>query len=139
MIVGEEPLRGFMAVETVGKACSNTTSERVRVQAALGGQTPEQVDDTVRRYESCSHCFFAEKETPEDLPKDAGLPAGPRPALLRPVHLHAGGGRYQPGQAVEVGRFPGAGVYGAVSQMTTAGQNQYPAQLINRYPPHRAS
>jgi uncharacterized protein len=139
LAIAEEPVRGFMAVETVGKTWLEYDIERVRVQAALSGALPDQVDETVRHYEPCSHRFFVGKEKPEEL-----LRTPECQAVLAPL----AGVPYTYMQAVEeinLGRqwkfadFPVLVVYGTASPVTTAAQNQYLAELINRFHPHRAT
>jgi uncharacterized protein len=139
LVIGEEPLRGFMAVETVGKSWFEYDIERVRVQAALSGQTPAEVDDTVRRYEPCSHRFFVEKEKPEELLHNPECQSVLTPLAGVPYTYMQAVADISLGQQWKGADFPVLVVFGTASPVTTAGQNQYLAELINRYHPRRAS
>jgi hypothetical protein len=106
LAIAEEPVRGFIAVETVGTSWFAYDVERTRVQEALTGKDPEAVDRAVREYEVCSHRFFVEKLRPEELLKDEACRA-----VMAPL----------------------------ASPVTTAHQNRYLAEIINRYHAGRAT
>lgn len=139
LVIGEEPVRGFMAVETVGRSWFEYDIERVRVQAALSGQLPAEVDDTVRRYEPCSHRFFVEKEKPEELLRTPECQQVLTPLASAPYTYMQAVADISLGKQWKAADFPVLVVYGAASPVTTASQNQYLAELINRYHPHRAT
>lgn len=138
LAVAREPVAGFVAVETVGKTWYEYDLERYRVQADLGNQTPEEVEDSVREYEPCSHRFYVEKQTPEELDR---IPT------CRGFTAPFGGVPYTYMQAVADIRLsrqwkqadiPVLVIYGTASPVTTSDENRYLASLINRMHPGRA-
>src|SRR5579883_2954392 len=66
LTLAAEPVRGYIAVETVGTSWFEYDLERLRVQAAQL-KTPEAVDKEVREEERCGHRFFVEKQRPDEL------------------------------------------------------------------------
>jgi alpha-beta hydrolase superfamily lysophospholipase len=136
LILGAEPVRGYIAVETVGTSWFEYDLERLRVQAGLRG-TPEAADKEVREEERCGHRFFIEKQRPEELARDG----------CEPVVKPYGAVPYTYAQAVadiSLGKqwkdadMPVLVVWGTASTVTTAHQNRSLAELINRWHPGRA-
>jgi pimeloyl-ACP methyl ester carboxylesterase len=134
MAVAEEPVRGFIAVETVGTSWYEYDLERVRVQAAVQSN-PEEVDREVREYEPCSHGFYVEKKRPDQLKgcEYMFLPFGPVPYTYMQSVADISLGRQWRG-----GEFPVLVIYGTASVVTTAHQSRYLAELINKWRPGRA-
>jgi pimeloyl-ACP methyl ester carboxylesterase len=104
----QDPVRGLIAVETVGTSWFEYDLERLRVQAGVSGKTPEEVDREVREYEPCSHRFYIEREKPDTLTRTQALQGLSAAFWSRSLLLHASGGRHQRGQAVAERGFSGA-------------------------------
>ncbi len=137
LAVSEVPVRGFIAVETVGTSWFEYDLERVRVQAGARLQ-PDEVDAEVREYEPCSHRFFIEKQRPEELLKTPACrsvvaPFGPVPyTYMQSVADISLGKQWRQSD------FPVLVIYGTASPVTTAHQSQYLAETINRWRAGRA-
>lgn len=137
LISGEEPVRGFIAVETVGTSWFEYDLERLRVQVGLRS-TPEATDASVREYEPCAHRFFIEKQRPEELLKTPACqrvlaPFGPVPYTYMQAVADISLGKQW-----KAAEFPVLVVYGTGSPVTTARQNRALAELINRWHPGQA-
>ena len=133
LAIAEEPVRGFIAVETVGTSWFEYDIERTRVQQALSGKDPEAVDRAVREYEVCSHRFFVEKLRPEDLLKEPACNAVLAPLATVPYTYMQAVADISLGKQWKATNFPVLVVYGTASPVTTAHQNRYLAEMINRY------
>jgi pimeloyl-ACP methyl ester carboxylesterase len=138
LAVAKEPVRGFLAVETVGTGWFEYDLERSRVQHALR-ETPEEVDRHMAEYAVCSYRFYVEKENPAALAKvphceDMTAPFGSVPyTYMQAVQEISLGSQWK-----EI-RAPVLVVYGTASPVTTAHQSRYLAELINRYNPGNAT
>ena len=139
LAIAREPVAGFIAVETVGTTWFEYDLERLRVQADLSGKTPEEVSEEERKWQVCSFRFYIEKQSPESL---AGTPG------CSDLTAPFGGAPYTYMQAVadidlaknwRTADFPVLVIYGTASPVTTAHQNRYLAEMINRMHPGRAS
>jgi pimeloyl-ACP methyl ester carboxylesterase len=139
LAIAEEPVRGFIAVETVGTSWFEYDIERTRVQQALSGKDPEAVDRAVREYEACSHRFFVEKLRPEELLKEEACRAVMAPLATVPYTYMQAVGDISLGKQWKGTNFPVLVVYGTASPVTTAHQNRYLAEMINRYHAGRAT
>jgi pimeloyl-ACP methyl ester carboxylesterase len=139
LATAEEPVRGFIAVETVGTSWFEYDVERTRVQEALSGKDPEAVDRAVREYEVCSYRFFVEKLRPEELLKDETCRAVTAPLAAVPYTYMQAVGDISLGRQWKGTNFPVLVVYGTASPVTTAHQNRYLAEMINRYHAGRAT
>jgi pimeloyl-ACP methyl ester carboxylesterase len=132
LAIAEEPVRGFIAVETVGTSWFEYDIERFRVQHALR-ESPEAADAAMREYEPCSHRFFVEKQRPDELLRTPACravlsPFAPVPYTYMQAVADISLGRQWKG----VG-FPVLVIYGTASPVTSARQNQYLADVINRW------
>ena len=138
LAIAQEPVRGFIAVETVGTGWFEYDLERYRVQDGLISP-PDEVDRDVRAYAVCSYRFYVEKQPPEELAKIPGCermtaPFGPVPyAYMQAVADISLGANWKSAD------FPVLVVYGTSSPVTTAHQSRYLADLINRLHPGRAT
>jgi len=138
LAIAKEPVRGFIAVETVGTGWFEYDLERYRAQDGLDAP-PDEVDRDVRAYEVCSYRFYIEKQTPEELAKISGcermtVPFGPVPyTYMQAVADISLGGNWKTAD------FPVLVVYGTSSPVSTAHQSRYLADLINRLHPGRAT
>jgi uncharacterized protein len=139
LAIAEEPVRGFIAVETVGTSWFEYDLERKRVQQALSGQDPEAVDRAVREYEVCSHRFYVEKLRPEELLNEPACSVVMTPLATVPYTYMQALADISLGKQWKGTNFPVLVVYGTASPVTTAHQNRYLAELINRYHTGRAT
>jgi hypothetical protein len=139
LAIAEEPVRGFIAVETVGTSWFEYDLERTRVQQAVAGKDPEAVDRAVREYEVCSHRFYVEKMRPDDLLKEPACSAVMSPLSTVPYTYMQAVADISLGKQWKGTSFPVLVVYGTASPVTTSHQNRYLAELINRYRAGRAT
>jgi alpha-beta hydrolase superfamily lysophospholipase len=136
LILGAEPVRGYVAVETVGTSWFEYDLERLRVQAALRG-TPEAVDKEVREEERCGHRFFIGKERPEELAR-TGCEGVVKPYGSVPYTYAQAVADISLGKQWKDADMPVLVVWGTGSTVTSARQNRTLAELINRWHPGRA-
>jgi uncharacterized protein len=132
LAIAQEPVRGFIAVETVGTSWYEYDLERLRVQAGLDGKTPEEVDARMREYIPCSYRFYIAKET-------RGCPGFTDPFGGAPAAYMQSVADISLGRQWKNADFPVLVVYGTGSPVTTAHQNRYLVDLINRLHPGRAT
>jgi pimeloyl-ACP methyl ester carboxylesterase len=138
LTIAGEPLRGFIAVETVGTGWFEYDLERSRVQHGLR-EPPDEVDRSLRQYEVCSHRFYVEKQRPEDLAGVPGCDDMTAPFGLVPYAYMQAVADISLGKQWKGAGFPVLVVYGTASPVTTAHQSRYLAQLINRFRPGTAT
>jgi pimeloyl-ACP methyl ester carboxylesterase len=139
LAVSLEPVRGFIAVETVGTSWFEYDLERLRVQAALSGKPPDEVDREVRAYTGCSFRFYLEKVKPEDLLKTPACRDMFAPFGSVPYTYMQGVAEISLGAQWKQADFPVLVIYGTSSPVTTARQSHYLVDLINRWHPGRAT
>jgi uncharacterized protein len=132
LVIAEEPVRGFIAVETVGTSWFEYDLERARVQHALR-ESPEATDAFLREYEPCSHRFFVEKQRPDELLRTPACRAVLSPFGVVPYTYMQAVADISLGRQWKGTGFPVLVIYGTASPVTTARQNQYLADLINRW------
>jgi alpha-beta hydrolase superfamily lysophospholipase len=132
LAIAQEPVRGFVAVETVGTSWFEYDVERTRVQEGLTGKTPDEVERAVREYTTCSYRFYIEKQMP-------ACPSVIRPFGPVPYTYMQAVGDIDLGTQWKTADFPVLVIYGTASPVTTARQNRYLAELINRWHPGRAT
>ena len=135
----QEPVRGLIAVETVGTSWFEYDLERLRVQAAVSGKTPEEVDREVREYEPCAHRFYVEKEKPNTLTQTPACKDFLQPFGSVPYTYMQAVADISLGKQWRNADFSVLVIYGLASPVTTAHQNGYLADLINRLHPGRAT
>jgi pimeloyl-ACP methyl ester carboxylesterase len=132
LAIAQEPVRGFIAVETVGTSWFEYDVERTRVQEGLSGKTPDEVERAVREYTSCSYRFYVERQMP-------ACPSVIRPFGPVPYTYMQAVGDIDLAAQWKTADFPVLVIYGTASPVTTARQNRYLAELINRWHPGRAT
>lgn len=139
LAIAREPVRGFIAVETVGTSWFEYDLERTRVQEALSGGMPDEVDRAVREYTKCSYRFFLEKQKPDELLKTPACRSVLAPFAPVPYTYMQAVADISLGEQWKSAGFPVLVIYGTASPVTTARQNRYLAELINRRHPGRAT
>jgi pimeloyl-ACP methyl ester carboxylesterase len=138
LAIAQEPVRGFVAAETVGTSWFEYDLERFRAQHGLRA-LPDQVDREAREYEACSHKFYVEKQRPEELAATPGCENMTAPFGLVPYTYMQAVADISLGRQWKNADFPVLVIYGTASPVTTARQSQYLAELINRFHPGRAT
>lgn len=136
LVVGEEPVRGYIAVETVGTSWFEYDLERLRVQASRRA-TPDQVDKEVAHEELCAHHFFIEKQRPDELAK-TGCEDVVKPYGAVPYTYAQAVADISLGKQWKDADIPVLVVWGTASAVTSARQNRALAGLINQWHPGRA-
>jgi pimeloyl-ACP methyl ester carboxylesterase len=137
LAIAEEPVRGFVAVETVGTSWFEYDLERSRLQHGLR-ETPEETDQSLRQYEVCSYKFYVEKLKPRDLAKTHGCEAMTEPFGPVPYTYMQAVADISLGKQWKAADFPVLVVYGTASPVTTARQSEHLAETINKWHPGRA-
>jgi pimeloyl-ACP methyl ester carboxylesterase len=97
------------------------------------------VDQAVREYEPCSHRFFVEKQRPDQLLETPACRAVISPFGAVPYTYMQAVADISLGRQWKQADFPVLVIYGTASPVTTARQNEYLAEIINRYHPGRAT
>jgi uncharacterized protein len=140
MVVTREPVRGFVAAETIGRSWYEYGLENVRRQTALLGEPLDQVDVEVRAHAACAYHFFLEHESAETVTKIdkqcdemiqsyAGMPA----AYMQQI------GDLSLGKQWKSVDIPVLVIYGTSDPATSADEGRYLVQLINSFHPGRAT
>jgi uncharacterized protein len=140
MVVSQEPVRGFIAAETIGRSWFEYGLENVRRQTALSGELPDQVDAEVRAHAECAYHFYVQHETPEQVEKIgqqcvemirsyAGMPY----TYMQQI------GDLSLGKQWKQVDIPVLVIYGTSDPATSADESRYLVDLINRYHPGRAT
>lgn len=139
LTISREPVRGFIAVETVGTSWFEYDLERTRVQETLSGKTPDEVDRAVREYTACSYRFFIEKQKPDELLKTPACRSVLAPFAPVPYTYMQTVADISLGAEWKTADFPVLVISGTASPVTTARQNRCLVELINRWHPGRAT
>jgi uncharacterized protein len=133
------PVRGFLAVETIGRTWMEYTLANARRQMLLLGHGYDEADTVVRAAEKCQHRFLIEKQTPEQVVKD--LPECKE-------HVNTFGVAYtylqqiaEINPAVEWKKVdvPVLVTYGTSDPTTSAEESRYLVTMINSFLPGRAT
>ncbi len=132
-------VRGFIAAETIGKSWFEYELENARRQLLLLGRPYDAIDKYVRTVERCQHRFAVEKQTPEQIVKDA-------PECKDSVQTFSTSSTYLQqiadlDLAVEWKKvdLPVLVTWGTSDPTTSAEENRYLADIINSFHPGRAS
>lgn len=138
LAIAREPVSGFIAAETVGTSWFEYDLERHRVQIGLHA-LPDVVDRSASQYEICSHRFYIEKQTAEQLAKVPGCETMIFPFGLVPHTFMQAVADISLGKGWKSANFPVLVIYGTASPVTTARQSRALAELINRFRPGTAT
>jgi uncharacterized protein len=140
MVVTREPVRGFVAAETIGRSWYEYGLGNVRRQSALLGEPLDQVDAEVRAHAVCAYHFYLQHEPAEAVAKlgkqcddmiqsDAGMPS----AYMQQIGDLSLGKQWK---SVDV---PVLVIYGTSDPATSADEGRYLVELINSFHPGRAT
>lgn len=140
VLVAEKfPVRGFIAAETIGKNWYEYELENARRQLVLLGRPYDAVDKYVRTVERCQYRFAIEKQTPEQIVRDA-------PECKDSVNTFSVSYTYLQqiadlDLAVEWKKVdvPVLVTWGTSDPTTSAEENRYLADMINTFHPGRAT
>lgn len=131
-------VRGFVAAETIGKSWFEYELENARRQLLLLGRSYDSVDQYVRTVERCQHRFAVEKQTPEQILKDA--PECKDSVTFTVAHTYL-----QQIAALDLAvewkkvDVPVLVTWGTSDPTTSAEENRYLADMINSFHPGRAT
>ncbi|MBZ5521813.1 MAG: alpha/beta fold hydrolase [Acidobacteriia bacterium] len=140
LVLPREPVRGFIAAETIGRSWFEYMLENVRRQFALAGQPPDEVDDAVRVHERCAHEFFVLHRPSDEVSRLA-------PQCAEMIDSFAGVPSTFMQQIGDISLarqwkqvdIPVLVLYGTSDPATSADEGQYLVELINRQHPGRAT
>src|SRR4051812_8684880 len=133
------PVRGFIAAETIGKTWMEYTLENARRQMTFLGKPYDAVERYVRLTEKCQHRFLIEKQSPEQVIKDA-------PECKTNVNTFGVSATYlQQIADIDLATewkkldVPVLVTWGTSDPTTDAAENRYLVEVINSFHPNRAS
>jgi pimeloyl-ACP methyl ester carboxylesterase len=138
LVAQQFPVRGFLAVETIGKTWMEYTLDNARRQMMLLGHGYDEADLAVRKTERCQHRFLIEKQTPaqviKEIPdcRDSVNTFGVSAAYLQQIaDLNL---------AVEWKKVnvPVLVTFGTSDPTTSAEESRYLVNMINSFHPGRA-
>lgn len=131
-------LRGFLAVETIGKTWMEYTLENARRQTLMTGMPYDASDRFVRATELCHHRFLIDRKTPEQVIQEI-------PECKNHVQTFGVASTYmQQIAALDLGAewkkvdVPVLVTYGTSDPTTSAEESHYLVNMINSFHPGRA-
>ena len=140
VVLPQEPVRGFVAAETIGRSWFEYGLENVRRQSALVGTPLDQVDAEVRAHTVCAFHFFIDHESAEEvskLNKQCGEMiesyAGMSSAYMQQI------GDLSLGKQWKSVDIPALVIYGTSDPATSADEGRYLSELINSFHAGRAT
>lgn len=140
LVLPREPVRGFIAAETIGRSWLEYMLDNVRRQTAISGDPYDQVDDEVRATEVCVHDFFALHYTSDEVsrisPRCAGMIRSFAGVPYTLMHQIGDISLARQWKSVDI---PVLVIYGTSDPATSADEGHYLAELINSFHPGRAS
>lgn len=139
LAVPQEPVRGFIAAESIGRSWFEYGLENVRRQSALAGEPMDRVDAEVREHGTCAYHFFIQHETAEQVSK-LGVQCADmiRSYAGMPYTYMQQIGDLSLAKQWKQADFPVLVIYGTSDPATSADENQYLVNLINSFHPGRA-
>jgi pimeloyl-ACP methyl ester carboxylesterase len=140
LVLPKEPVRGFVAAETIGRSWFEYLLDNARRQRPMAGEPFDQVEIEMRAKEWCAHRFFVEHEPAEEVVKlgpvcadmigsFAGVP-GPYMQQIGDLSL--------PGQWKQVD-IPVLVIYGTSDPATSAAESHLLVEIINSFHSGRAT
>jgi pimeloyl-ACP methyl ester carboxylesterase len=140
MVISQEPVRGFVAAETIGRSWYEYGLENVRRQSALLGEPLDQVDAEVRAHAVCAYHFFLlhepsdavrklDKQCEEMISSYGDVPSN----YMQQI------GDLSLGKQWKSADVPVLVIYGTSDPATSADEGHYLVQLINSFHPGRAT
>lgn len=140
LVAPQEPVRGLVAAETIGRSWFEYGLENVRRQSALLGEPLDEVDRDVRAHELCAHHFYVEHES-----ADKVMELGPPCVAM--IQSYAGVpytfmqqiGDINVAKQWKQVDVPVLVIYGTSDPATSADEGRYLAGIINSFHPGRAT
>jgi pimeloyl-ACP methyl ester carboxylesterase len=140
LVLPREPVRGFIAAETIGRSWYEYGLENVRRQSALSGESLDEVDADVRTHATCAFHFYMLHETADEVSK-----LGPQCAAM--IRSYAGMpytymqqiGDLSLGKQWKQADTAALVIYGTSDPATSADESRYLVNLINSFHPGRAT
>ena len=140
LVITQEPVRGFVAAETIGRSWFEYGLENVRRQSALLGEPLDRVDAEVRAHAVCASHFFLQHEPAEQVTQQseqcadmirsyAGVPS----VYMQQI------GDLSLAKQWKNADMPVLVLYGTSDPATSADESQYLVELINSFHPGRAT
>jgi hypothetical protein len=140
LVITQEPVRGFVAAETIGRSWFEYGLENVRRQSALLGAPLDQVDAEVRAHAVCASHFFLQHEPAEQVTQQneqcadmirsyAGMPS----VYMQQI------GDLSLAKQWKNADMPVLILYGTSDPATSADESRYLVELINSFHPGRAT
>lgn len=139
LAVQKFPVRGFIAAETIGKSWYEYQLDNARRQLLLLGRPYDVVEETVRTAARCQYHFFIEKQTPEQIVKDAPeCKDSVRTFGVSAVYLQQIGDLDLAAKWKKID-VPVLVTWGTSDALTSADESRYLADMINSFHPGRAA
>ena len=140
LVIPQEPVRGVVAAETIGRSWFEYGLDNVRRQSALTGEPLDQVDAEVREHAVCASHFFLQHRPAEEVSKlseqcadmirsYAGMPS----TYMQQI------GDLSLGKQWKQVDIPVLVLYGTSDPATSADESRYLVTLINSFHPGRAT
>lgn len=139
-VAAQEPVRGFVATETIGRSWFEYGLENVRRQNAVLGEPPDQVDADVRAHAQCATHFYILHE-PADAVSRLGATCAEMIqsyAGMPDTYMHQIGDLSIAAQWKQAD-IPVLVIYGTADPVTSAEEGRYLVELINQFHPGRAT
>lgn len=139
MVANQVPVKGIIVAETVGISWYEYELANLRRQLILRGVAYHEVEGIVRQKERCNHRLYIERQTPEqiarDAPECARLPIQP-PAPYTYMQQVANLNLADVWRPLDV---PVLVIYGTSDFLTSGSEHEYLANIINSYHPGRTT
>jgi pimeloyl-ACP methyl ester carboxylesterase len=136
----QQPLKGFIAAETIGRSWFEYGLENVRRQSALVGEPLDEVDSDVRTHAECAFHFFLQHESAEEIAK-LGTQCTDMIrsyAGMSDPYMHQIGDINLAKQWKQIDA-PALVIYGTSDPATSADEGRYLVDVINSFHPGRAT
>ncbi len=138
LVAAEEPVRGLVAAETIGTDWFEYELENFRRQTLLARTPYDELERKSRRMRECRRRLLLEKQTPEQVLKDA--PACSEylddPAPYTYMQQLADLNLAEVWKKVDA---PALVIYGTSDFLTSAAEHEYLRDMVNSFHPGRAA
>ncbi len=140
LVLPQEPVRGFIAAETIGRSWFEYSIENLRRQAGVLGEAPDKIDAEVLANARCAYRYFVEHQSSAEISKGSQACAEMMQSYtgLSDAYLHQIGDISLGAQWKNVD-IPVLVLYGTSDPATSADEGRYLTSLINAVHPGRAT
>jgi pimeloyl-ACP methyl ester carboxylesterase len=140
LVITQEPVRGFVAAETIGRSWYEYGLDNVRRQTALLGEPLDQVNAEVRAHAVCASHFFLQHEPADQVSKEGEQCADMIRSYAGMSSLYMQEiGDLSLAKQWKTADMPVLVIYGTSDPATSADESRYLVELINSFHPGRAS